>query len=475
MTVELAFNQLHESLADPVLDAMNFLNEATARYPEAISFAPGRPYEGSFDIAAIHDYLDAYVEYLRDDGGMTDAEICTRVFQYGRTKGIIHDLIARTLAEDENIHVSAESIVATVGAQEAMLLTVRALCATRDDVLLVSSPCYVGIVGAARMLDIEIVPVAERVGSDPATRGPDPGAVIAAARQLRAAGKRVRAFYLVPDFANPSGTSLSIEARHRLLAAAEAEDFLLIEDNPYGFFALDDIRRPTVKSLDNSARVVYVGSFAKTCFPGARLGFVVADQVVRAADGRESLLADEIAKLKSMSTVNTPSLSQAVIGGMLIRHGFRLREGNAEAIAFYARNMRLLLSELEQHFPSPLRLQHEVSWNAPAGGFFVVVTVPFVADQTAMEGCARDYGVLWTPMNDFYVGAGGECQLRLSCSAVTPDEVSVGVRRLAAFIRAQSRALIADAEVDRVLIVPPVQDSLPAQDAMSFSRSSTTL
>ena len=136
--------------------------EVTARYPNAISFAPGRPYEGFFEPEDLRDCLDAFLGYLRKDLKYDDDQVRAAMFQYGRTKGLIHELIARTVANDEGIVAAPEDFVVTVGAQEGMLLTLRALCADRRDVILVSSLCYIGITGAARLLDIETVAVPER-------------------------------------------------------------------------------------------------------------------------------------------------------------------------------------------------------------------------------------------------------------------------------------------------------------------------
>ncbi len=423
----VAAEALHGSLSDPVLDTMNFLNEVTSRYPEAISLAPGRPYEELFEPEVIHEYLDAFMGHLRDQG-WTEREVRTSLFQYGRTKGQIHRLLVEMLAHDEGIEVDAEGVVVTVGAQEGMFLVLRALFAEPDDVLLVSSPCYIGITGAARLLDVRVVPVPE--GPD----GVDPETLRAVARREVAQGRRPRAFYVVPDFANPSGASMPVDARRRLLDVAAEAELVVIEDNPYGFFSRDGVARPTLKSLDRDGSVVYLGSFAKTCFPGARLGYVLADQVVAGAEGPRGLLADELAKIKSMVTVNTPSLSQAVIGGMLIRHGRRLRDANARGIAFYRRNLQTVLNELERHFPPGCG----VTWNRPEGGFFTVLTVPFVADNAALERSAGEFGVLWTPMDAFFVGGDGSRQLRLSSSYLEPELIADGIARLKAFVTAET-------------------------------------
>src|ERR1700721_2240271 len=123
---DLSIKDLHASLSDPLLDTMNFLNEVTFRYPEAISFAPGRPYAGFFDIEQIFVSLRRYVDHLAA-GGDSPGQIRDALFQYGPTAGRIRELIASSLRADENIDVRPESIVVTVGCQEAMFLGLRAL------------------------------------------------------------------------------------------------------------------------------------------------------------------------------------------------------------------------------------------------------------------------------------------------------------------------------------------------------------
>lgn len=393
---------------------MNFLNEVTARFPDAISFGPGRPPDEPFTAEVVADHLRAYTGFLQDQG-LSEAQVGRLLFQYGRTKGQIHDLVAQTIANDDGIEVSPDAVVVTVGAQEGMLLVLRALVRDARDVLLVSQPCYVGITGAARVLDVAVEPVPEG----------DPEAVREVAARVRASGRRPRAYYVVPDFANPSGRQMPLAEREQLLAVAAEADLLVLEDNPYGLFGRTDAAVPTLKALDHERRVVYIGSFAKTCFPGARVGYVVADQPVSGA----GLLADAVGKLKSMTTVNTSPLAQAVIGGMLVASGCRLRTANQERIARHRARLSALTSALAREFPEP-----EVTWHLPEGGFFLVMTVPFVADEAALDRSGRDHRVLWTPMSYFYTGGGGRHQLRLSCSYLEPSQIEDGVRRLRGFI-----------------------------------------
>ncbi|MCM4083117.1 aminotransferase-like domain-containing protein [Paractinoplanes hotanensis] len=422
--LELA--QLHGSLRDPLLDTMTFLNEVTARYPRAISFAPGRPYEDDFDVEEPVRDLAAYVAHLRGEGA-DEAEIRRTLLQYGPTAGTIREVVARTLAHD-GLPVDPDHLVITVGAQEALLITLRALLADDHDVLLVTDPAYVGVTGAARLLDARVHPVAE--GPD----GPDPHALTTTLRDVRERGLRPRALSVVPDFANPSGTSMSVSARRRLLDLLRPEGVLVVEDNPYRLLGPAP-HPPTLKALDRHRQVVHIGSFAKTLFPGARIGYVVADQVVHRPDGTTGTLAHELARLKSMITVNTPPLAQAVVAGALHRRDLRLGPATAGAAQRYASLMTLLRSELTRLFPPADRERLGVSWNDPAGGFFIALTVPFPAGPEALARCAEEFGVLWTPMRYFHADTAGDRVIRLSISCLDRDQVITGAERLAAFVR----------------------------------------
>lgn len=423
---QLSTAGLHGSLEDPALGSMNFLNEIAHLHPDAISFAPGRPFEGFFETGQVHDYLRRFEQYLKEEKGYGDEEVRRTFFQYGRTNGIIHELIADHLRVDEGISVPAGSVVVTVGCQEAMFLVLRALRRDDRDVVLAVSPSYVGLKGAARLVDM---PVLEVAGGP---HGIDLESLAATVREARANGLRPRACYLVPDFSNPAGTSMDLETRQAVLAFAEQEDLLLLEDNPYGYFSADGVRLPTLKALDTHRRVVYLGSFAKTGLPGARIGFAVADQSVAGADGEVGLFADQLSKIKSMVTVNTSPIAQAVIAGKLLTYGNSLLKANEREIAVYRGNLERLLVGLRRHFPAGGG--SGVRWNTPRGGFFLVLDVPFPADEKLLEVSARDYGVLWTPMRYFSTEDAAERQIRLSYSLVTPEQIDEGLERFAALV-----------------------------------------
>nr|UNQ78290.1 PLP-dependent aminotransferase family protein [Microbispora sp.] len=425
----LSVADLHSSLRSPLSESMNFLNEIAHRYPDAISFAAGRPFEGFFDVEAVHRYLATFRAHLLTTTGGDEAAVNQTLLQYGRTKGIIHGLIAEHLRVDEGMTVDPESIVVTVGCQEALFLTLRALRGDDRDALMVVVPSYVGAYGAARLADMPVLSVQD------SAEGIDLDDLERVVRKAKVEGMRPRALYLVPDFANPSGTSLSRDVRRRVLDAAAANDFLVLEDNPYGMFGRDD-GPATMKAMDTAGRVVYLGSFAKTGIPGARVGYAVADQVVSLGDRGTETLADQLAKIKSMLTVNTSPIAQAVIGGKLLENGYSLRAANARERQVYQENRTHILNGLADRYPpgDP----SGVSWNAPDGGFFILVTVPFAADDKLLERSAREHQVLWTPVHHFYADSRPRNRIRLSFSHLRPPEIDAGLARLAAFIREQT-------------------------------------
>ncbi|QPQ89129.1 PLP-dependent aminotransferase family protein (plasmid) [Burkholderia gladioli] len=417
--------RLHASLSDPALEAVNFLNEVIDRYPNAISFAPGAPYSGFFDEINIDECIACYADYLKTRTHLSPENIKRKIYQYGPSRGLICDLVANALRLDEQIHVTSNSVVITVGCQEAMFLTLRALFVDKSDVLGIVTPCYVGIVGAARLLDIEIVAVNE------SPFGIDFDHLAAVSAQIKAKGKKLKALYVAPDFANPSGTLMDLSTRQKVLSVAEAENIFILEDGTYSFTANPASRLPAMKALDKINQVIYFGTFSKICLPGIRVGFVIANQQSGGDQSATRILADDIADLKTMVTVNTSSISQAIIGGLLLCYKGSLSALAEERAKFYQKNLSYLLMELEKQ----VGLSSGISWNNPRGGFFVRIKLPVVVDDVLLEISARKFGVLWMPMSHFYFEKAESYELRLSCSYLTPEEIKEGISRFSRFIR----------------------------------------
>lgn len=418
--------ELKKCFADPLLEVMNFLNEIALEYPQAISFGPGRPPAAHFSVENAWNGVRDYVR-ANSDSRLDEERIWQDLGQYGRTNGIISEVIARHLAADEGIHVPAESIMTTVGAQEAMAVILMGLFDSNQDILLVSDPSYIGITGLARLLGIRTisVPTGEN-GLEPQTFRE----VVDKCLDLG----QPRALYDIPDFNNPMGTTLALDRRYELLTICRQYGLLLIEDNPYGMFIYDGERVPTIKSLDTSAdkTVLYIGSFAKSVFPGLRLGYLVADQI---AAHSGAILAEELSKVKSLLTVNTSPLLQAVVAGILFANGNSLREVVRPKVDELRRKRDLMLECLALEFSDMLELIH---WNRPNGGFFLTLTLPFQFGKEELKRCAEEYGVVVTPMRFFTLGEGHDHQVRLSFSSVSEDEICAGLKRLSSFVRERS-------------------------------------
>lgn len=427
--LELRQDELHSAFGDPVLGSIGFLNEIMSRYPDAISFAPGAPHLTFLDDLDVARHVDTWIAHQVARRALSREQARRLLYEYGPSRGLINELVADALRRDHGIDAGPDAVVVTVGAQEAMLLTLHALCARPGDLLAVVDPCFVGMRGAARLLNVGVVCV------DETEDGVDVDALRTQCRAARSRGERIRALYVSPDYSNPSGSLTTLAARRRLLALAEQEDLLLLEDGAYGFTAPPGEEIPPLKALDTEGRVVHLGTFAKVCLPGTRVGYVVADQVIRTGDGGRRLLADELAVSKSMVTVNTSPICQAVVGGMLLEHGGSLKALAQRKSELYRRNLALLLDALERHLSPGAGKPPGVSWSRPAGGFFVTMRLPVSADAALLETSASDHGVLWTPMSPFYASGKGDNELRLSCSYLEPDRIEEGVARLAVFLR----------------------------------------
>jgi (S)-3,5-dihydroxyphenylglycine transaminase len=417
--------ELKACFADPLLEVMNFLNEIVLEFPTAISFAPGRPIESLFCVDEHLASVTSYVDQVAASSSREPQRVWQDLGQYGRTNGLIADLIAKHLVVDEHITVHPDAIMVTVGAQEAMAILLAGLFEPASDVLLVSDPTYVGITGLARILGIRVVAV-------PAGEsGLVPDVVERAIVRVSCSGARVRALYDIPDFNNPLGTSLSLRDRHDLLDVCRRHRVLLFEDNAYGMFTYDGERRPTLKALDDAGTVVYIGSFSKTIFPGLRLGYLVADQAVPPHGGT---LAKALSSVKSLITVNTPPVLQAVVAAVLSGTGGSLEPIVAPKRQRYRAQRDAMLDALARTFAD---LRGLVSWNTPSGGFFLNVTLPFAFGVPELRRCVAEQGVIVCPMAFFCLEQQRERQIRLSFSYVEPAQIAEGIERLGAFVRTQ--------------------------------------
>jgi (S)-3,5-dihydroxyphenylglycine transaminase len=397
-----------------VFGALGFLNEVMARYPRAISFAPGAPLLDGITREGLIAAIDSWVDSLNSTTGWAP------LFQYGPSQGIINTDLARALAVTAGLIVAESDLTITTGAQEGFILVLRALELHRAGTLGIVAPAFAGIRGAATFIGARTLELHE--GPDGATAAD----LDAACAQAEALGAPLRALYVAPDFSNPSGTVIPRSARLDLLRIARDRQVLLIEDTTYGFTNPD--APPCLKALDEHGVVIQVGTFSKVCLPGARVGYVVADQPWHGSN-----LASWLATLKNTTTVNTSPLNQAMVAGLVLSDPGALATRERALARAYRAKRDLLLAALADEFRDAEDLG--VRWNRPTGGFFVVMQTQQQLDHAALERSAEHHGVLWTPMRDFYAGQHGDRQLRLSCSHAPVEEIREGVRRLGSFLR----------------------------------------
>ena len=406
------------------LNAMRFLNEVIERYPDAISFASGRPSEINAQPEKWSHYINLFAQHLADERQKSLQEIGRLLGQYGDTRGIINPLLARQLSLDEDITLPPEEILVTNGAQEGMVICLDTLFAPQRDVLLVTDPAYIGITGAARIKGIEVVYI------DCDDEGPLIPALETSLSSIAATGKRARALYTIPDFSNPCGRTISLARRKALLEFCHAQRLLVLEDSPYRLFDYARQQQPTLLALDQHDVVIHIGTFAKTLCPGVRIGYLACRTRV-SRDGKPAPLIDDMTRVKSFISVNTSPVAQAIVGGYLLENHCSLRPIMQQVKARYREKRDLLVKSLAHYFPADSRA---LSWQIPEGGFFLNLTLPCDLSMDDIERCAAEFGVIAVPTSMFSASDRYNNVLRLSFSYVENQRIEEGVHRLSRFI-----------------------------------------
>jgi len=411
-------------------NVIGFLNDVQYKFPQAISFVAGQPDEQFFDIENQLAKFDVFVEHMAKKTGGDKRDIINKLGQYGKTKGIINDLIAEYLRKDENIPATEENILITVGAQEAFAIIVSTICNRDKDVVLVEDPSYIGLSSFTRVFDYNIAGVGIN------EEGLDLHELKIRINELNRSGKRVKLLYVIPDYQNPSGSCMPIGNRLKLLELARQYNFLIIEDSVYNSFTYAQKKNPTLKSLDRYNKVIYVGSFSKSLFPGLRVGLIHADQQVENERGQVVPLIDEMAKVKAQLTNNTSAISQAILGGVLLDLNFSLHAWSRPKFDSYREKRNIMIKNLNDHIKRHCDTwAKDISWNEPDGGFFIKMTLPFPVEMNDVANCAAEYKVMFCPMRYFYLGDGGKNEIRLTFSNLAKEQIESGVKRLAAFLR----------------------------------------
>ncbi len=368
--------------------------------PEVVSLAGGMP-----DVSALDKNLieKAFNSMMASRGNYA--------LQYGGGQG---DLKLREqiqeIMELDGVHGSVEDIMITTGSQHALEL-IADLFLDAGDVVLVEAPSYVGAVGIFRHKEAHI----EHVFTDDS--GISPEALAEAADRMAEAGKKVKLLYLVPNFANPSGVTLTAERRVQVLKVCQDRGILIIEDNPYGLLYFEEQPPKAIRSLDAEG-VVYLGSFSKILSPGLRVGYVLAPPAIR----EKLVLANESA-----------ILSPATFAQMLVSEYLSISDWKGQINTYrklYQEKRDAALEALEQHLP-------RVQTTRPSGGFFLWLTLPEGLNSKEMLPLAVNELVAYTPGTAFYGDGRGANNIRVCFSHPTAENVKVGIKRLSNVINLQ--------------------------------------
>lgn len=310
-------------------------------------------------------------------------------------------ILAARCAE-RGITTAPEGMIVTAGAAQAIDLAARALLGP-EDVVAVEAPTYMEALEIFRNYTPHIV------GYPVDADGLSVDALEADLARRRAGGLPTpKLLYTIASFQNPTGACLSLERRHRLLALAEAYDFLILEDDAYGELAYGAVPVP-LKAMDRDGRVIYAGSLSKIIAPGLRVGWAVArPELARAMWTYKKDLEHAFAQAVMAEYLGSIDLD-ARIGWL--REQYRSRRDQ-------------MMLWLRQYMPP------EVTWLEPTGGYFVWLHTPGV-DTAALLPRAVEAGVAYIPgIHFFFGGVEGREHLRLSFSFLPPDQMEQGIRIL---------------------------------------------
>jgi 2-aminoadipate transaminase len=376
--------------------------------PEIISFAGGLPAPEVFPTDEIREACE---RVLTKSGAAA--------LQYGATEGYrpLRELIVRHMAR-YGIDVSFECVMVTAGSQSGLDLVGKLLLNPGDHVA-VEAPTYLGALQAFTAYEPSFLSVPID----------DDGLQVERLPELLRRGPKF--LYVLPNFQNPAGTTLSLPRRRLLVELADRFGVPIVEDDPYGQLRYEGAHLPPLVALDaelhGGARgerafrggVIYLGTLSKVFAPGFRLGWVVAPEPVIA----------KLAQLKQGADLQTATFTQMVAcevarGGFLDRHVRRIRQ-------VYDERRLAMLESLARHFPAGAR------WTRPSGGLFLWVTLPPGVDSMELLDEALHAGVAFIPGAPFYADGGGADTLRLNFSYCTPERIEEGIGRLGRLLRAR--------------------------------------
>ena len=365
--------------------------------PGIISFAGGLPSPQTFPIEAMRE---ASERVLRQDG--------KAALQYAASEGYtpLREWVAQDLLK-QGMRISPDQVLITTGSQQGLDLVAKILIDAGSRIL-VETPTYLGALQAFTPMEPTVVSVnSDAHGVDAADlkikvgRGTD----------------KARFVYLLPNFQNPTGRTMTEERRAAVAQVAAETGLPIIEDNPYGDLWFDAPPAPSLSSRHPDGSV-YLGSFSKILAPGLRLGYVVAPKA----------LYPKLLQAKQAADLHTPSFNQRVVAevlkdGFIERHVPTIR-------ALYKQQCDAMLAAMDKEMAGL-----GLSWNRPAGGMFLWVQLPQGMQAIPLLDKAVKKGVAFVPGSAFYADNANASTLRLSFVTATVDQINTGMAALAAAVR----------------------------------------
>lgn len=359
------------------------------------SFAGGYPSAETFPLEDIRQTMSDVID-----------RYAGKAFQYGATQGVME--LREALADRYSIPV--DRIQITSSSQQGIDVCTRVLV-DPGDVILTSSPSYLGALQSFRSYRADVVGVPHNCDLRLFRES-----YVSAIEKALKEGKKIKFLYMIPDFQNPSGESLTLDERSMLIDLADKYDFLIVEDSPYRELRYEGEHIPTMYSL-NPDRVIHLGSFSKIFAPGFRLGWAIAHPEI----------LDKIYVCKQSLDLCPPVFDQYVAAEFL-RNG-SLDSNLEKTVELYRSKRDLLLSCLEKHMPS------EVSWTRPEGGLFLFLTLPESFDAVRFYDKALDAGVAYVAGEFFHPDGSGKNTMRMNFSFMDPEKIKEGVRLLSELLK----------------------------------------
>ncbi|RRD21717.1 PLP-dependent aminotransferase family protein [Brucella pituitosa] len=362
--------------------------------PDMIFFGGGYPDAKLFPVEAIEK---AYTRVLRTSG--SDA------LQYSSSIGLtsLREHVRQKMALDQT-SCQLEEIMIVQGAQQGLDLVARLLI-NKDDVIAVEAPTFLGALGAFATCEPQYLSIPlDHEGINTSLL----------AHELES--KRIKLLYTIPDFHNPTGVTMSLERRRELLRLADKFDFIILEDTPYRDVYFDNPPPPTLKSMDTSGRVIYLGSFSKILSPGLRLGWIVANEE----------LVQKLTLLKLGSDTQSSTINMAVVSSLF--EDFDLDDHIGKLREHYRAKKTSMIQALKEN------LGGDIHFTDPRGGLFTWLTFPtnFNAKAFLIDKAIPKFNVGYVPGDAFFAEAPELNHARMSFSTLSAEDIMKGIRALAA-------------------------------------------